>query len=64
MKKYIGYALWLLALTIPFQYALLSTGGVSNLVGLFSFLGFIALIFTGYGLVDSATSPKTSEQGH
>lgn len=64
MKKYIGYALWLLALTIPFQFAMLSTGGVSNLVGLFSFLGFMALIFTGYALVDSAAGPKTSEQGH
>ncbi len=64
MKKYIGYALWLLALIIPFQFAMLSTGGVSNLVGLFSFLGFIALIFTGYALVDSAAAPTAHEHGH
>ncbi len=64
MKKYIGYALWLLALIIPFQFAMLNTSGVSNLVGLFSFLGFMALVFTGYALVDSASTPTPEHQGH
>lgn len=64
MKKYIGFALWLIALTIPFQFSMLSTSGVSNVVGLSSFLAFMALIFAGYALVDSSSAPAENEQGH
>jgi hypothetical protein len=64
MKKYIGYALWLLALLIPFQSSLLSTSGVSNFVGLFSFLAFLALLFTGYALVDPGKAQASESHGH
>jgi len=62
MKKYIGLALWLLAFLIPFRYALLSTEDVGNITGLLSFVVFLALVFIGYALVDSA--PKATEGGH
>jgi hypothetical protein len=61
MKKLIGLGLWLLALLIPFRFAILDTedllqpdGSINNMKGLISFLVMIALIFTGYALVDSA----------
>lgn len=63
MKKYIGFALWALALLIPFQSALLSTEGVNNMVGLFSFIAMLALFFIGYVLVDSS-SATASGHGH
>lgn len=56
MKKLIGFALWFIALVIPFQTALLSTDGVSNFAGLASFLALLALFYTGYVLVDSSNS--------
>jgi len=64
MKKLIGYALWLVALLIPFQFALLSTDGVGNMTGLWSFLAMLALFFTGYALVDSSNAPSSEGQGH
>ncbi len=64
MKKYIGFALWLLALLIPFRFSLLSTSGVDNMMGLFSFLAFLALIFTGYALVDSSGKQTGESHGH
>lgn len=64
MKKYIGFALWALALALPFRFAMLSTSGVSNVVGLISFLGFMVLVFVGYALVDSGSSPAQNEQHH
>jgi hypothetical protein len=57
-KKLIGYAMWLLAFLIPFQYALLSTDEVGNMTGLFSFIALLVLFFVGYALVDSADSAK------
>lgn len=64
MKKYIGFALWLLALLIPFQSSLLSTQDVGNMTGLFSFLAFLALLFTGYALVDSSGAKASESHGH
>lgn len=64
MKKYVGFALWLLALVIPFQYSLLSTSDVGNMMGLFSFLAFLGLIFTGYALVDSSGKQASESHGH
>jgi hypothetical protein len=64
MKKYIGLALWFVALTIPFQYSLLSTEEVGNMTGLFSFLAFLALIFAGYALVDSSNTKTSDSHGH
>jgi hypothetical protein len=64
MKKYIGFALWLLALLIPFQASLLSTEGVGNMVGLFSFLAFLTLLFSGYALVDSSGNKTSESHGH
>ncbi|MEZ4807702.1 MAG: hypothetical protein R2815_09595 [Flavobacteriales bacterium] len=71
MKKYIGFALWLLAFLIPFRYAILDTeevvqdnGMADNITGLISFVAMLGLLFIGYALVDSA-KPKVSEgQGH
>lgn len=64
MKKYIGFALWLLALLIPFQYSLLSTSDVGNMAGLFSFIAFLGLIFAGYALVDSSGEKANESHGH
>lgn len=64
MKKYTGFALWLIALLLPFRSSLLSTEGVSNLYGLFSFLAMLALFFAGYLLVDSSTPKPGEEHGH
>jgi len=64
MKKYVGFALWAIALLIPFQYSLLSTSDVGNMVGLFSFLAFLALIFAGYALVDSSGAQAGESHGH
>lgn len=59
MKKYIGYALWLIAFTIPFRGSYVETEEASNVFGLFSFLVVLALVFIGYVLVDGAA--KTDE---
>jgi len=64
MKKFIGITLWLVALAIPFQFSLLSTEGVGNLTGLFSFMAMLALIFTGYWLVDSSAEKAAEGHGH
>lgn len=64
MKKLLGFVLWALALLIPFQFALLSTEGVGNMTGLWSFLAMLALFFTGYVLVDSANAKAPEGHGH
>ncbi|MBL7952097.1 MAG: hypothetical protein JNM62_10285 [Flavobacteriales bacterium] len=73
MKKLIGLALWLLAFLIPFRFAILDTGdllqpdgSIDNIKGLISFVAMIALLFTGYALIDSASpKPGTGEpHGH
>lgn len=64
MKKFIGLALWMVALIIPFQFSLLSTEGVGNMTGLFSFIAMLALIFVGYWLVDSADDKAAESHGH
>lgn len=64
MKKYIGYALWLVALLIPSQASLLSTSGVGNITGLISFLVFLTLLFAGYALVDSSNATASESHGH
>jgi len=72
MKKMIGLALWLVALLIPFRYAILDTtdliqpdGTVQNMKGLLSFVAVIALFFAGYALVDSAKKQGSGEaHGH
>jgi predicted acyltransferase len=63
MKKNIGRILWLIALVIPFQSALLNTEGVGNMTGLFSFLAMIVLVFAGYALVDSGKAQVGTEHG-
>lgn len=69
MKKYIGIALWLVALIIPMRYALLDTEmlqspeGADNVTGLVHFVLLLALVFIGYALVDSAGA-KASDNGH
>lgn len=70
MKKTIGLVLWLLALLIPFRFAILETdevvldsGRANNTVGLISFLVMLALLFIGYWLVDSAKQSAGSH-GH
>lgn len=72
MKKMIGLALWLVALLIPFRFAILDTtdllqpdGTVENMKGLLSFVAVIALFFGGYALVDSSKKQGSGEaQGH
>lgn len=65
MKKIIGLILWAIAFLIPFQFSLLSTQDVGNITGLVSFVALIALIFTGYALIDSASGkPAAGEHGH
>lgn len=63
-RKIIGYALWLLAFLIPFQSALLSTEDIGNVKGLISFVVLLALIFTGYILVDGANAAEKAKAGH
>lgn len=71
MKKLIGLALWLLAFLIPFRYAILDTedllqpdGSIDNIKGLLSFVAMIALLFTGYALVDSASPKPGADDSH
>lgn len=71
MKKYIGLALWIAALLIPFRFAILDTdqvvlenGQANNVVGLISFLAFLTLLFLGYALVDSAKKTPEGHHGH
>jgi len=71
MKKLIGLGLWLLALLIPFRFAILDTedllqpdGTINNVKGLISFVVMITLIFTGYALVDSASPKPGSSDAH
>ncbi|HPF90773.1 MAG: hypothetical protein H6590_04325 [Flavobacteriales bacterium] len=72
MKKIIGLVLWLIAFAIPFRFAILDTedllgpdGTVNNVKGLFSFVALLALLFTGYALIDSASpKPGSEEHGH
>ncbi len=70
IRKLIGLALWLAALTLPFWWAMLNTdqvvyedGRANNTKGLISFVVFMALLFTGYALVDSAKQ-NASDTGH
>ncbi|MCB9169550.1 MAG: hypothetical protein H6594_04265 [Flavobacteriales bacterium] len=69
VKKLLGLLCWLLAFTLPFQYAMLSPdeitqpdGTPNNTVGLISFVAMLALVFIGYALVDSSGSK--APQGH
>lgn len=62
-KKIIGLLLWLAAFSIPFKLSLLSTEEVDNITGLASFVVMLALVFTGYALVDGSGA-KAGEQGH
>lgn len=71
MKKYIGLALWIAALIIPFRFAILDTdqvilddGRADNMVGLISFVAMLTLFFVGYALVDSAKEPSKGHHGH
>ncbi len=71
MKKLIGLALWLLAFLIPFRFAILDTddllqpdGSIDNIKGLISFVAMIALLFTGYALVDSASPKPGTDDSH
>lgn len=70
MKKMIGLALWLLALAIPFRFAILDStdlvqpdGTVENIKGLMSFVATLVLFFVGYALVDSAKKQGSEEAG-
>lgn len=62
-KRLIGYLCWLIAFIIPFQPALLSTEEVPNVTGLISFLIMLALLFTGYILVDGANAAAKAKSG-
>lgn len=64
VKKLAGLALWLIALLIPFQFALLETGEVGDVKGLISFLAVLVLFFSGYALVDSAGAKANGHHGH
>jgi hypothetical protein len=71
MKKYIGIALWIAALIIPFRFAILDTdqmvledGRADNVVGLISFVAMLTLFFLGYALVDSAKNTSEGHHGH
>lgn len=71
MKKLIGLGMWLLALLIPFRFAILDTedlvqqdGSIDNAKGLISFLVMMVLIFAGYALVDSASPKPGSSDAH
>jgi|694.fasta_scaffold12965_18 hypothetical protein len=62
-KKIIGIGLWIVAFWIPFKFSLLSTEKVDNITGLVSFVVLVALVFTGYVLVDGS-SKGSEEHGH
>jgi len=71
MKKLIGLALWLLAFALPFRFAILDTddllqadGSINNVKGLISFVAMLALLFTGYALIDSASPKPGSGDSH
>jgi hypothetical protein len=63
-RKILGFALWLLAFLVPFQPSLLSTDGISNTVGLLSFIAMVALVFAGYILVDAANAAEKAKHNH
>jgi hypothetical protein len=63
MKKYLGWACWLVAFLVPFNPALLGSEEASNTIGVISFVVFIALLFTGYWLYDSS-APAPSQGEH
>jgi hypothetical protein len=70
VRKIVGLALWLVALTLPLWWSLLNTdavvyedGRADNIKGLLSFVVLLGLLFAGYALVDSAPS-KTADHGH
>ncbi|MCC6840642.1 MAG: hypothetical protein IT230_10830 [Flavobacteriales bacterium] len=62
-RKLLGYAVWLVAFLIPLQPSILDTEGISNTVGVISFVALVVLVFLGYWLVDGAEAPK-AEHGH
>ena len=71
MKKMIGLALWLLAFLIPFKYAILDTseliqedGTTNEIKGLLHFVVMVALLFTGYALVDSLGPKPGTKEAH
>ena len=68
MKKYIGFGLWILAFSLPFQYSILNSsevvhpdGSANNIKGLVAFVARLALVFAGYVLVDSSKGPKAGD---
>ncbi|MEO8591109.1 MAG: hypothetical protein ABI432_17145 [Flavobacteriales bacterium] len=70
-KKLIGLALWLIALLIPFKYAILDTdevvlenGRADNITGLLAFVATVVLLFVGYFIFDSAGSKPAQDDGH
>jgi hypothetical protein len=71
MKKIIGLALWVLAFAVPFRFAILDTddlvqpdGTIDQVKGLISFVVMLALLFTGYALIDSASPKPGSDDAH
>ena len=62
-RKLLGYVIWLVAFLIPVQPSILDTEGVSNTMGMVSFVALVVLVFLGYFLVDGADQPK-AEHGH
>jgi hypothetical protein len=60
MKKYIGLALWIAALIIPFRFAILDTDQVVLDDGRADNVMF----FLGYALVDSAKNTTEGHHGH
>lgn len=63
-RRIIGYICWLAAFLVPLQSSLLSTEDVGNVQGLVSFIIFVALIFTGYILVDGANAADKAKTQH
>ena len=68
MKKIIGLALWLIAFSLPFQFAILNAeevvhadGSANNIKGLVAFVVMVVLVFAGYMLVDSSNAPKAGD---
>jgi len=58
IKRISGFGSMLLGLLVPFQSAFLNIEEMKNTLGLISFMACLALLFTGYALVDSSY-PKT-----
>lgn len=65
IKRILGFACMLLAFLVPFQFSMLNVDDMNNAVGVLGFLGFMALLFAGYALVDSSyPQPEAVESDH